>query len=175
MENDECDDNFNDDDVDLGQKCDKEPLSRTTRDEKGQMRFHFLPHFALNCDLHYDVDDCDDDHYDEIGDDNIEKGQMSRNKKMTKSLVNYIQGARKHLLDVQIISTDTVLVLRVVGTVLCNACKKSIISVELLQKTTFIFNDVFASKDNELFCQLGRVDGIWSISRSEQRMKSVVD
>ena len=95
MENDEfddeCDDNFNDDDVDLGQKCDKEPLSRTTRDEKGQMRFHFLPHFALNCDLHYDVDDCDDDHeddhYDEIGDDNIEKGQMSRNKKMTKSLV----------------------------------------------------------------------------------------
>ena len=95
MENDEfgdeCDDNFNDDDFDLGQKCDKEPLSRTTRDEKGQMRFHFLPHFALNCDLHYDVDDCDDDHeddhYDEIGDNNNEKGQMSRKMKMIKSLV----------------------------------------------------------------------------------------
>ena len=111
MENDECDDNFNDDDVDLGQKCDKEPLSRTTRDEKGQMRFHFLPHFALNCDLHYDVDDCDDDHeddhYDEIGDDNIEKGQMSRNRKMTKSLkAQSVTSCRHqiHLLDVQILA-----------------------------------------------------------------------
>lgn len=43
----------------------------TTKDEKGQMGFHFLPSFALNCDHRYD-DDPDNDH-----DDNRADGEVS--------------------------------------------------------------------------------------------------
>ena len=43
----------------------------TMKDEKGQMGFHFLPSFALNCDHRYD-DDPDDDH-----DDNCADGKVS--------------------------------------------------------------------------------------------------